>query len=139
MLTVGENAIYTAVANYVIANDNTLTIANFSGEYTDTPSAFPNMTGYLIEDVQASETIDSSNEEKFTDVTFEWTVYTNDTHGKKERAKKLSSLIDTKMRRLGFTRTFMQNVPNFADATIYRIVLRYTGRIQNSTNLIYRR
>ena len=43
----------------------------------------------------------------------------------KAQAKQIMASLDAEMSNLGFTRVFMNPIPNFADATIYRLTARY--------------
>ena len=97
-----------------------------SGEYVDTPAKFPAVTI-----VETSNTVyqrmRTTNIENAVTVLYEVNVYTNQVGYKKSQAKSIISVIDEEFSRLGFTRTMMNPIANLSDATIYRIVARYTA------------
>lgn len=63
--------------------------------------------------------------ENAANVMYEVNAYSNKTAGKKSEAKQIANTVDEIMASLGFTRTMRNVVPNFNDASIYRIVCRY--------------
>ena len=69
---------------------------------------------------------------------FELNVYSNKTKGKKAECKAIAALVDSELARLGFTRTMLNPIPNMDDATIYRMLGRYTAKVSKE-NVIYRR
>ena len=68
---------------------------------------------------------------------YEVNVYSNKTSGKKSECKEIIAVIDDILLGLGFTRT-MKNPVSMDDATIYRMVTRYTA-IVSTNQTIYRR
>ena len=109
-----------------------------TGEYVKTPSAFPCV--FIIESdnqvLESTRTTDSV--ENHAILTYEVNVFSNKTRAKKTEAKKILSIVDVEMGRLGFTRTLVSPIPNMEDATIYRIVARYRA-VVSQNNTIYRR
>lgn len=97
-----------------------------SGEYIASPAKFPAVT--IVEaDNRVLESMRTLNIENAVSVMYEVNVYSNKTSGKKAEAKAVMSTADKAFAEIGFTRTFREQVPNLADATIYRIVARYEG------------
>lgn len=129
-----ENDVYTAVKTALLARfgDEGIFV---TGEYTPTPPFFP--CAYISEADNFNAGFDGSNNEVVTGVMYEAEVYTNKLNGKKAQAKAIMKLIDGIMTSLGFTRTFLQQLPNMNDATIFRLTARYTASVINNT--IYRR
>ena len=122
--------IYTAVSS-IYPN------AKFESELNLSPSIFPCVCAEMIEAATRKSSLDSSTVEKYTNVTFEFNIFTNDATGKKQAAKKIFGLIDSVMFRMGFERTTY--VPNGLDqGTKYRLLVRYQGAVDN-LNRIYRR
>ena len=76
--------------------------------------------------------------ENGVDVMYEINVYSNRTQGKKEQAKSIMDVVDATMADLGFTRTYRNPVPNFNDATIFRLVARYEATVLPEGNNGYR-
>lgn len=68
---------------------------------------------------------------------YEVNVYSNKTSGKKAECRAIAAVIDDILLGLGFTRT-MKNPVSMDDATIYRMVTRYTA-VVSIDQTIYRR
>lgn len=117
-----ENKVFNTVAT---ALRNAYSGIFVSGEYVDVPSSFPAVTlmetaNTVLESHRTATAIENG-----VRVTYEANVYSNKTSGKKAEAKAVLTSLDAQMLALGFTRTFSNTVPNFNDATIYRMVARY--------------
>ncbi len=74
-------------------------------------------------------------------VMYEANVYSNKEKTKKQQCKEIMSVLDTEMKRMGFTRTMLNPIDNLADATIYRLTARYQAIVGKNGDdyLIYRR
>ncbi len=129
-----ENDVFTLVKNELITQFGVNNM-EITGEYNPTPSKFPCV--YLYEADNFNAGYDGCNHEVVTGVMYEVQVYTNKQNGKKAQAKAIMQVIDTLLTRYGFTRTFMQPIPNMNDATIFRMVARYSAAVID--NVIYRR
>ncbi len=129
-----ENDVFTLVAtelrNQLGANNIFVT-----GEYSPTPDKFPCV--YIYESDNFNAGFDGCNHEVVTGVAYTVEVYSNKHNGKKAEAKNIMSIVDGVLTPLGFTRTMSQPVPNMADATIFRLIARYTAAVID--NVIYRR
>lgn len=129
-----ENDIFTLVAtklrNEVGANNIYIT-----GEYNAVPPKFPCV--YICEVDNFNLGGDSCRAEVITGVMYEVQIYSNLTNGKKGECKRLAEIVDSVLTELGFTRTMLQQIPNLQDATIYRMVARYTATVKDNT--IYKR
>ena len=108
------------------------------GEYVKSPPSFPFVSLIEQDNSVYTKTQTSLGNENHCQVMYEVNVYSNKTKGKKAECKNIISLIDEIMLRKGFTRTMMQPIPNIDDATIYRMVARYTGVVSKDKQ-IYRR
>lgn len=106
-----------------------------TSEYDPVPPQLPCV--YLYEADNFNAGFDSDNTEVITGVAYTVEVYSNKQNGKKSEAKGIMATIDSVLTPLGFTRTFMQQIPNMADATIYRLTARYSAAVIGNT--IYRR
>lgn len=100
-----------------------------SGEYVDAPNTFPAVTltessNTVIRNRRTAQSIENG-----VSVLYEANVYSNKRSGRKAEAKAIMAVLDEQMTTLGFTRTFMNPIPNVADASIYRIVARYEAAI----------
>ena len=107
-----------------------------SGEYVDTPAKFPAVT-IVEEDNAVVQRMRTTNIENAATLMYEVNVYTNTVGYKKSEAKDIMEAIDDEFSKLGFARTMCNPISNLSDATIYRIVARYTASIDRDV-LVYR-
>ena len=63
--------------------------------------------------------------ENAAEVMYEVNVISNKSSGKKTQVKDIANTIDQAFEDLGFTRTMREQVPNYLDASAYRLVMRY--------------
>lgn len=90
------------------------------------PTQFPVVT--IVEtDNTVYQKMRTTTIENAAQLMYEVNVYSNKTGYKKSEAKDIMDTIDQEFAALGFTRTMCNPVSNLQDATIYRIVARYTG------------
>jgi hypothetical protein len=108
------------------------------GEYVRTPPRFPCVSLVEMDNQSYQRTEDSGSSENHVSVMYEVNVYSNKTVGKKAECKAIAALIDERMLALGFARTMLQPIPNLDDATIYRMVGRYSAIISKD-KLLFRR
>lgn len=108
------------------------------GEYVKTPSSFPCVSLMEMDNQSYQRTEDSGSSENHVSVMYEVNIYSNKTVGKKSECKAIAALVDEQMLALGFARTMLQPIPNFDDATIYRMVGRYSAVISKD-KVIFRR
>lgn len=97
--------------------------------------SFPCVMFYEADNFAAS--MDGSNHEIATAVMYEVQVYSASEGDNKTDAVAIMKLIDTELAGMGFRRTSLTPAPNLEDATIFRLVARYSASVQNNT--IYRR
>lgn len=117
-----EAKVFTVVSTALRAQFSPLFV---SGEYVDAPPSFPAVTltessNTVVQSRRTAQAIENG-----ASVMYEANVYSNKRSGKKAEAKSIMAALDEQMASLGFTRTFMNPIPNVADASIYRIVARY--------------
>lgn len=108
------------------------------GEYVKTPPRFPCVSLVEMDNQCYQRTEDSGSLENHVSVMYEVNIYSNKTTGKKSECKAIAALIDEQMMALGFARTMLQPIPNIDDATIYRMVGRYSAVISKD-KVIFRR
>lgn len=118
-----ESAVFNNVANALNTVYPTL---NVESVYTAIPAAFPFVSlveadNYVHKGSQALSEI-----ENHVNVMYEANIFVDKQSGKKMLAKEILNVLDTEMLRMGFTRTFVSQVPNI-DRTIFRIVARWEG------------
>ena len=107
------------------------------GEYVSSPPSFPAASLIEMDNSVRETTIDSGSNENHANVMYEVNVYSNKTNGKKSECKAILAIVDDILLGMGFTRT-MKNPVSMDDATIYRMVTRYTA-IVSKNQTIYRR
>ena len=130
-----ENEIFNAAKKAVIVECPDIYMV---GEYVKTPPRFPCVSLVEMDNQSYQRTEDSGSSENHAQVMYEVNIYSNKTTGKKAECKAIAALIDEQMLALGFARTMLQPIPNLDDATIYRMVGRYSAVI-SKTKDIYRR
>lgn len=130
-----ENELYTKIAVALRAEFDPISVF---GEMVKAPATFP---AVMIEEKDNSiyqRTQDSGNIENHAVLMYEVNVYSNKQSGKKTECKNIFKIIDREFAELGFTRTLKEPIPNMEDATIFRMVGRYTA-IASSDKRIFRR
>lgn len=99
-----------------------------SGESTAVPAKFPAVT-VEEKDNYVHREASTTTIENAANVMYEVSVYTNRISYKKQEAQEIMSVVDGVLSGLMFTRTMMQPIDNLSDATIYKLVARYTGTV----------
>ena len=130
-----QNEVFTKVATAVRAKHEGVSV---TGEYTRKPSIFPSVTLDEIENVTVAELVDSSDQEKFSGVSYRLQVFSNKVGGKKAEARAIMATADNEMRGLGFRRVTYSTTPEIYDSTIYSINATYEA-IVGSDGYIYKR
>ena len=130
-----ENELFTKIATAIRAE---FSGAYVVGEYVNAPSKFPAV--YIVEQDNTvnRETRDTSGIENFADVMYQVDIYSNKNKGKKSECKAIAALVDEQFAALGFTRSFLNPVPNIDDGTIYRMTGRWIATVSKD-NIVYRR
>lgn len=123
-----ENEIYTFIRNAV---KDVFPSASVSDVYLRVPPSFPHVSIMQIDSSESKAHIDSSMKEKFTQLSFQIDIYSDDETRKKTICKVISQIVDETMKGINFRRQSLRPVPNLADATIYRITARYTGIVSD--------
>lgn len=130
-----QNEIFTEVATSVRSKHEGTTV---TGEYTRSPSEFPAVTLDEIENVTVAALVDSSNEEKYSGLSYRLQVFSNKIGGKKSEARAIFATADAVMRGLGFRRITYSVTPEIYDSTVYSIVATYEA-IVDVNGIIYKR
>lgn len=94
------------------------------GEYADLPAELPAVS-IAEKSNSVFERMRTRNIENAVRVMYEAVVFSGKMDGKREEAKAILKTMDKAFLDLGFTRTMQNNVPNFRDASIIRIISRY--------------
>ena len=121
-----ESQIYTPIA---VALRETFPGIDVSVEYVKAPSAFPHVSIVEQDNYPTLEHLSTSDKEQFATLMYEVNVYTNTVGYKKSEAKDIMEAVDGEFSKLGFARTMCNPISNLSDATIYRMVARYTATV----------
>ena len=99
-----------------------------NSDYLNAPSTFPAVSIQEVDNfiVKSMRTI---NVENANQIVYEINVFSNKTVGKQSEAKKILNSVDEILTNLNFTRTMKNVIPNFNNATIFRIAARYEAKI----------
>lgn len=108
------------------------------GEYVKSPPSFPCVSLIEMDNSVYTKTQTSDGNENHGQLMYELNVYSNKKKGKKSECKEIISLIDSIMLGYGFTRTMLQPIPNLDDATIYRMVARYSAVVSKDKEIFRR-
>jgi hypothetical protein len=130
-----ENEVYNTIAEALREKFDPISVY---GEYVKSPATFP---AVMIEEKSNSalvRTQDSGSLENHASLMYEVNVYSNKKTGKKSQCKEIFKIIDNEFQKLGFTRTLKEPIPNLENATIYRMIGRYTA-VVSADERIYRR
>ena len=94
-------------------------------EYVAIPPSFPCLSLVEEDNTTLIRTQTNSLEENHAELLYEMNVYSNKKKGKKTECKKIAAFVDALLVRRNFTRIMLNPIPNYADASIYRMVGRY--------------
>lgn len=106
-----------------------------TGDDTTSPATFP-----AVVIVEADNTVvqrmrlAAPDIEQAASLLYEVNIYTNRIGYKRLDAKEIMQIIDEEFTSMGFTRTLCNPVANLQDASIYRLVARYTGAVKAETD-----
>lgn len=123
-----ENMVFTALYNAI---KTAFPKAEVSGEYNETPSAFPFISIVEENNTPYRKTLDDSLKEHHANLMYTINIYSAKANGKKAEAKAIQEVVDSTLQNLKFTRSVCNRIPN-TDRTIYRIVSRYSLIVQES-------
>ena len=129
------NEIFTAVAVMVREAHPGIMV---TGEYTRQPSKFPTLTLDETQNVMVDRLQDSSEEERFSGLTYRLQVFSNKTSGKKAEAREIFATADETMRGMGFRRMTYTTTPEIYDSTVYSITATYEA-VVDENGVIYKR
>lgn len=106
-----------------------------TSEYVAQPPKFPAATVDVKSNTVERRAVDNGSVENAVNIMVEVNVYSNLNTGKKAQAKVITALLDNVLKGHQFIRIFMNPVPNYNDATIYRVTARYE-RLITDTQLL---
>lgn len=127
-----ENELFTIVAKALREEVDGIFV---TGEAVNTPPKFPCVAFYEDDNYTSQFDMDSSGEERFVVLRYRVDVYTNDTSGKKAKAKSIMSVIEPILYIRDFTR-FSRTPMNDMGESIYHLVATY--RVKYDGEAFYR-
>ena len=130
-----EDELFTKLATSIRAQ---FTGAYVVGEYINAPSKFPAVYIVEMDNTVNRAGRDTSTIENFSDVMYQVDIFSNKNKGKKSECKAIAAFVDAQFAALGFTRSYLNPVPNMDDATIYRMTGRWIATVSKD-NVVYRR
>ena len=130
-----ENEVFSRIATRLRNEFNPVSVY---GEYVKSPASFPAVSIEERGNSAYQRTQDSGSLENHASLMYEVNVYSNKKTGKKSQCKEIFKIIDNEFQKLGFTRILKEPIPNLENATIYRMVGRYTA-VVSADERIYRR
>ena len=92
------------------------------------PTRLPCAAIYESDSFSPSEKIDSSGTEKYTDIAFQVSAYSNKATGKKDECKRIVDIVDRVLFGLNFTRVINTPQVLMNEGKIYWKSARYTAR-----------
>lgn len=127
-----ENEVYTRVENRL---KSVYPDIYMSGISVPAPPSFPAVS--LVEEDNYCDRrhMDSSGQEKYGRLMYEVNVYSNMHMRQKTQAKEIMEIVSDEMSAMGMVRTFKRPIPNKADASVYRIIARFTAGIDKNKNI----
>lgn len=109
-----------------------------TSEYVESPASFPCASLVEMDNAVLRDSQTASGRENHASVMYELNVYSNKAVGKKAECKEIIAFIDEILMGLNFTRMMLEPIPNWNDATVYRMLGRYRAVISKDKT-IYRR
>ena len=130
-----ENELFTKIATALRSEFQGIYV---TGEYINAQSRFPAVYIVEMDNTVNRAGRDSANIENFADVMYQVDIFSNKNKGKKSECKAIAAFVDAQFAALGFTRSYLNPVPNMDDATIYRMTGRWIATVSKD-NVVYRR
>lgn len=132
-----ENDVFSAVAGKLRTEYSGITV---DSSFISDPGKFPYVS--VVEaDNRIHQRMRTVKIENAVEVMYEVNVLSNRSSGKKTEAKAIADTVDTEFEKLGFTRTMREQIPNYLDASVFRLVMRYEAvvgpGIDTGTYLVY--
>lgn len=137
-----ESDVYNAVRTAVLAEYPKCYVAD---AILATPPSYPCVYFLESDNTTYRGSSDSGSSENHVSVLYTLEIYSNKVGGtkngkvvpgKKAEAKAIAKIVDGVMLEMGFRRTMLNQIPNQNDATIYRIVGRYTALVSKKKQII---
>lgn len=113
----------------------------FSNDWMRKPEQLPWVTFCEEDNRTEIRYHDTSNEENAARLTYQVDVWTNREPGRKKDGRRIIKAIDEELLAMGFRRTYLNNDPSLADASLYRYIGRYStvAEQDGETLILYHR
>jgi len=96
------------------------------GSYIETTAKIPAVS--VVEaDNRIRKSMRTTTIENADEVMYEVNVFSGKPSGRRVEARSIAAKVDEVMSGLGFTRTMLEQVPNYSDTRLFRLVMRYEG------------
>lgn len=106
--------------------------ADIATHYVREPASFPHVQVYEESNTAPRYGMNLSGQECFSNIVYHVEIFDNNVDGVgKKNCKAIAQLVDSAMKDLGFRRTYYGEVPNYQDASIYRLVIRFSRLQEN--------
>lgn len=112
--------------------------AYVASEHVLQPSSFPCVVIEEVSNIEDVNTRDSSMIENVSILVYNVNVYSNKPDEQKQECKNIIQIVDDELRKCNMNRVFYGAIDNVQDPTIYRVIARYTGRVDYNNNLYWR-
>lgn len=130
-----QSELFTKIATAVRAQFSN---AFVTPEYVSRPPKFPTVFIQEVENTVDRAYMDSGAVENCADLVYQVDVYSDRGKGKMDECRTIAAYVDAQFAHYGFVRSFVNQVPNLNDATVYRITARYRA-VVDKNKYIYRR
>lgn len=129
-----ESELYTKVATALRASFPGVFV---TGEYVKAPPSFPCVMFQEMDNTTYQRTQTQDDLENHARVMYELDVFSALETGRKSECKAIVKVVDGIMQDCGFTRIFLNPIPNAFEGSIYRIKGRYVA-VVSKDKVIYR-
>lgn len=111
---------------------------NIVSENSNTPARFPCVSIDELDNSTYTESLTQALVENHAVVFYQLDYYSNLKTGRKLQCRKMASVADDVMIKLGFIRDMLQPIENLDDPSIYRMTARYTAVVDQNYNFCRR-
>lgn len=101
------------------------------------PASFPHVALVQKNSYIYRGGIDSERIGNMTRVMYEISIFTDDLHGRSDKAWALAEIVDNFMERNGFVRSYGDGHTDSARGGVFRVFLRYLAVIDNRDGTVY--
>lgn len=129
-----EANLFTIVATKLRSEFSRISITS---EPVSAPPQFPCVSMVEMNNTTYRRSLSSAQKENHSNLTYEIQAYSNLVSGKKSECRAIMAVVDDVMLGLNFVRIMLEPITNLPDASVYRVVARYTS-VAAPDGLLYR-